>query len=457
MLHVRMPSHRAAGLLRRPWLRATVAAGAVAGLVVPLVAFSASGQDSQQGKDQGQGQGHPAWVGTWAASPMDGTVNAFNSSTCPAGSGQFSNETVRNIVYTSVGGDRVRIRLSNAFGTAPLTIGDASVAVAETGAETVPGTMRQLQFNGQTSVTIPMGAEVTSDPVQLKVQALEDLAVSVYVASMSGPATYHATAQQDSFVSNTGDFATSDDAANYKTTPITCWMFADGVDVPGSALVTGSVVAFGDSITDGFQSDTNANDRWPNVLARRLDAISGSTLSVVDEGISGNQVLTDSPFAGVSALHRLTRDVLDQPGAKVVILLEGINDIGFTDLGLDNPPATAASIEAGYEQIIAAVHAHGMRIYAGTLTPFLTLPVATTGYQDAAGEVIREQVNAWIQTQHMFDGVINFAADLADPSDPQAFNPVYDSGDHLHPNDVGYNVMGDAIPLSMLLGQNQQN
>jgi lysophospholipase L1-like esterase len=273
---------------------------------------------------------------------------------------------------------------------------------------------------------------------------------------MSGPATYHATAIQDSFVSSTGDFATADSAADYQRTAITCWMFTDGVDVPGSPRVTGSVVAFGDSITDGFQSDTNANDRWPNVLARRLDAIGGPTLSVVDEGISGNQVLTDSPFAGVSALHRLTRDVLDQPGAKVVILLEGINDIGFTDLGFDNPPATAASIEAGYEQIIAAVHAHGMRIYAGTLTPFLTLPVATSGYQDAAGEVIREQVNHWILTSGAFDGVIDFAAHLAGPSDPQAFNPVYDSGDHLHPNDVGYNVMAGSIPLSMLLGQNQQ-
>jgi len=451
MLNSRMPGN-AARLLRRPWPRATVAAGAVVGLVVPLVAFSASGPNAQQD------QGSPAWVGAWAASPMSGSGNVF-SPNCPAGSGQFSNQTVRNIVYTSVGGDRVRIRLSNAFGTMPLTIGDASVAVAETGAETVPGTMRQLHFNGQTTVTIPVGAEVVSDPVQLTVQPLADLAVSVYVSSMTGPATFHATAIQDSFVTKAGagDFATSESAADYQTTPVTCWLFADGVDVPGSARVTGSVVAFGDSITDGFQSDTNANDRWPNVLARRLDAISGPTLSVVDEGISGNQVLSDSAFAGVSALHRLTRDVLDQPGAKAVILLEGINDIGFTDLGFDNPPATAASIEAGYQQIVAAVHAHGMRIYIGTLTPFLTLPVATSGYQDAAGEVIREQVNDWILTQHVFDGVINFAAATADPTDPQTFNPVYDSGDHLHPNDVGYNVMGDLISLSMLLGQNQQS
>jgi lysophospholipase L1-like esterase len=435
-------------LARQPWLRATVAAGAAAALVVPLVAFSTSRQNNQQGWN------FPAWVGTWAASPMSGAVNAFNPTTCPAGSGGFTNQTVRNIVYTSVGGDRVRIRLSNVFGTAPLTVGDASVAVAETGAETVPGTMRQLHFNGQTSVTIPVGDEVVSDPVQLSVQPLTDLAVSVYVPSMSGPATYHATAMQDSFVSTAGDFATTDSAASYQTT-ITCWMFADGVEVPGSPRVTGSVIAFGDSITDGYQSDTNANDRWPNVLARRLDALGGPTLSVVDEGISGNQLLTDSAFAGVSGLHRLTRDVIDQPGAKVVIMLLGINDIGFTDLGLDSPPATAATIEAGYEQVIAAAHAHGLRIYAGTLTPFLTLPVATSGYQDAQGEVIREEVNHWILTSHAFDGVINFAAELADPSDPEAFNPIYDSGDHLHPNDVGYNVMGDSIPLSMLLGQNQ--
>lgn len=436
------------GLVRQPWLRATVATAAAAALVVPLVAFSTSRQNTQHG------QSFPAWVGTWAASPMSGSVNAFNPTTCPAGPGGFTNQTVRNIVYTSVGGDRVRIRLSNVFGTAPLTIGDASVAVAETGAETVPGTMRQLEFNGQTSVTIPVGDEVVSDPVQLTVRPLEDLAVSVFVPSMSGPATYHATAIQDSFVSTAGDFATTDSAASYQTT-ITCWMFADGVDVPGSPRVTGSVVAFGDSITDGFQSDTNANDRWPNVLARRLDALGGPTLSVVDEGISGNQLLTDSAFAGVSGLHRLTRDVIDQPGARVVIMLIGINDIGFTDLGLDSPPATAATIEAGYEQVIAQVHAAHLRIYVGTLTPFLTLPVPTTGYQDAQGEVVREEVNHWILTSHAFDGVINFAADLADPSDPQAYNPVYDSGDHLHPNDVGYNVMGDSIPLSMLLGQNQ--
>jgi lysophospholipase L1-like esterase len=420
--------------------RLAIAVVTAAALVSPGVAYASTSHASHS-------HHFPAWVGTWAASPMVGAT----SSTCPAGAGSFSNQTVRNIVYPSVGGDRVRVRLSNAFGTAPLTVGDASVAIDETGAETVPGTTRQLLFDGSTSVTIPVGAEVLSDPVHLRVRPLEDLAVSVYVPALSGPATFHWTAMQTSFVSTTGDFATSDSSVAYSTS-INCWMFADGVEVPGSPQVTGSVIAFGDSITDGFQSDPNANDRWPNVLARRLDAIGRPTMSVVDEGITGNQLLTDSSFAGVSGLHRLQRDVIDQPGAKVVIMLLGINDIGFTDLGLDNPPATAATIEAGYEQVIARVHAAGLRIIAGTLTPFLTLPVATTGYQDAQGEVVREEVNHWILTSGAFDGVIDFSSAVASPYDPQAINPALDSGDHLHPNDVGYQLMGDLIPLRMLFG-----
>jgi lysophospholipase L1-like esterase len=423
--------------------RLAVALVATAALLSPGVAGAARAATSPGT----QPDRFPAWVGTWAASPMAGATSA----TCPAGAGGFENETVRDIVYPSVGGDAVRVRLSNAFGSAPLTVGGASVAVDETGAETVPGTTRQLRFDGGTSVTIPVGQEVLSDPVPLRVRALEDLAVSVYVPALSGPATFHWTAMQTSFVSTTGDYATSDSSVPYATS-INCWMFADGVEVPGSPQVTGSVIAFGDSITDGFQSNPNANDRWPNVLARRLDAIHGPTMSVVDEGITGNQLLTDSNFAGVSGLHRLDRDVIGQPGAKVVIMLLGINDIGFTDLGFDNPPATAASIEAGYEQVITRVHAAGLRIIAGTLTPFLTLPVATSGYQDAAGEVLREEVDHWILTSGAFDGVIDFSSAVASPYDPQAINPAYDSGDHLHPNDVGYQTMGGLVPLRLLLG-----
>jgi lysophospholipase L1-like esterase len=423
--------------------RLAIAVVAAAALVSPGIAGAATSSASDW-------HGFPAWVGTWAA----GTMPGVTTPTCPAGPGSFTNQTVRNIVYPSVGGDEVRVRLSNAFGTAPLTVGDASVAIDESGAETVPGTTRQLQFDGSSSVTIPVGAEVFSDPVQLRVRPLEDLAVSVYVPSLSGPATFHRYAMQTSFVSTTGDYATSDSSVPYSTS-IDCWMFADGVEVPGSPHVIGSVVAFGDSITDGYNSDPNANDRWPNVLARRLDAIGGPTMSVVDEGISVNQLLSASVNGGVSGLDRLDRDVIDQPGAKVVIMLIGINDIGFTDQGRDTPPATAASIIAGYEQVIARVHAAGLRIIAGTLTPFLYLPVATSGYQDAQGEVVREQVNHWILTSGAFDGVIDFSSAVASPYDPQVLNAAYDSGDHIHPDDVGYQVMGDLIPLPLLFGDNR--
>jgi hypothetical protein len=230
---------------------------AVACLLSPAIVHAGTAHASQP--KTARSQDFPAWVGTWAASPLAGVTS---SSVCPAGPGGFENKTIRNIVYTSVGGDMVRIRLSNTFGTAPLTIGDASVAIDEIEASTVRGTTRQLRFGGSTSVTIPAGREVLSDPVRLRVRAQQDLAVSVYVPSMTGPATYHQVAMQTSWVSGDGDHAMNDSSARYPQS-INCWMFADGVEVPGSSRVTGSVIAFGDSITDGNQSDNNANARWP--------------------------------------------------------------------------------------------------------------------------------------------------------------------------------------------------
>jgi lysophospholipase L1-like esterase len=227
-------------------------------------------------------------------------------------------------------------------------------------------------------------------------------------------------------------------------------MFVDGVDVRTSARVTGSVVAFGDSITDGFASTVGANKRWPNDLARRLDALHGRSLSVVDQGISGNRVLADAPAAfialGVSAQARLDRDLLTQTDARVVIFLEGINDIGFADLGL-SPPITAGDLIAGYQQIIARCHNAGLPIIGGTLLPFKGVP----GYWNETGEQIREEVNQWIRTSGAFDAVVDFATLMASAGDPQTMNPAYDSGDHLHPNDTGYQAMADAIDLRLLL------
>jgi lysophospholipase L1-like esterase len=303
--------------------------------------------------------------------------------------------------------------------------------------------MRRLSFGGAAGISIPPGTEAVSDPVPLRVGALQSLMVSVYVPRLTGPATIHSLAIQDNFVSSPGDFTTSADPAAFGTT-IGCWMFVDGVDVAATPRLPASVVAFGDSITDGFRSTLNANRRWPNDLARRLTALHGRTLSVVDQGISGNRVLADG--AGVSAQARLDRDVLTQRGARVVIFLEGINDIGFADLGL-GPPITAADLIAGYRQIIQRCHDAGLAIIGGTLTPFKGVP----NYWNATGEGIREEVNHWILTSGAFDAVVDFAAVTADPHDPQVFNPAFDSGDHLHPNDAGYQAMADAIDLRTLL------
>ena len=424
-------SHRLAAGPRAIAVAAVATAfAATAAIALPAAASAAPGH-------------RPTWVGTWTASPI--SASTLTSTTCPAAAGGLANQTVRDIVYPSVGGNAVRVRISNAFGTSPVTIGAASIGVAGTGAAVVSGTDKPLTFGGSPSITVPPGAEALSDPLHFAVTEQRDLAVSVYVQQFSGPATFHNVANQTSYVSSTGDFTGDSGDSNF-TTPISCWLFVDGVDVISTPRVTGSVIAFGDSITDGNHSTLNANNRWPNYLARRLDALHGRTLSVVDQGISGNRVLSDAGTAGISALARIDRDMLTQTGAKAVILLEGINDIGQSDRGTI-PYVSAADLISGYEQIIAQAHAAGLKIYGATLTPF-----KGAGYWSPAGEATREAVNHWILTSRAFDGVIDFAAITADPSDPQMFNPAYDSGDHLHPNDAGYQAMANAVSLRMLLG-----
>ena len=385
----------------------------------------------------------PGWVTTWAASPQAPTPLFPNP-----GNAGFSNQTVRNIVFTSVGGNQIRIRLSNAFGKRTLTVGRVSVGIPLTGAQLVPGTTHPVTFGGQASVTIPVGAEAVSDPVPLKVAPLEQLAVSLYLPAATGRATYHFTAQQTGYIAS-GDQASAT-AGTASTTTDTSWYFLDGVLAHNTAA-PGTVVAFGDSITDGFQSQTGANARWPNYLARRLDAAtSAQAPAVADEGISGNRVLHNSPCFGINALARYQRDVLSQPGVKDVIVLEGINDIGFSVLpnsgcAVPNTNVTAAQIEAGYRQMISMAHAAGLKIFGATLTPF-----KGAGYWSPAGEAKREAVNNWIRTSHAFDGVIDFAKAVQDRFNPLYINPAYNSGDNLHPNDAGYQAMADAINLALL-------
>lgn len=389
------------------------------------------------------------WVSTWAASPMAATPANLALFPGDLSSVGFTDQTVRNIIWTSTGGQAVRVRLSDTFGTQAVTFDHVDIGVSAGGASVVAGTGHLVTFAGSKSVTIAPGTEVVSDPVRMPVPAETDLAVSLFTQAATGPATYHADAQQINYVSAAGDYAGSDSGTAFIATSPS-WYFLDDVDVQVSPRTRGTIVAFGDSITDGFASTVNANARWPNDLARRILAgPPGQVHPVVDEGISGNRILNDSACFGVNAQARFTRDVAARTGARYVVLLEGINDIGFSQTpnsgcSAPNTDVSAGQIIAGYEHIIAAAHAAGLKIFGGTLTPF-----QGAFYYSATGEAKREAVNQWIRTSRAFDGVIDFDAAVRDPASPLQLLPAYDSGDHLHPNDTGYQAMAGAINLAI--------
>jgi lysophospholipase L1-like esterase len=377
------------------------------------------------------------WTGTWGAGPGGPPL--------PANTQMFTDQTLRLIVHTSIGGNRVRIRLSNELGSTPLRIGAAHIAVRAAGADILPGTDRELTFSGSAAITIPPGAPVLSDPVELAVAPLSDLAISVYLPGAVGATTIHGTASQTNYVSQPGNFTAAASLPVQRTT--LSWPFLTEVDVDsgGAAIVT-----FGNSITDGTRSTPDTNNRWPDWLARRLqtvrDPVQGINmrLGVVNRGISGNRLLSNPPegsLAGVNALARFDRDVLATAGVRYMTVMIGINDIGNSP---DDNPIPAADLIAGYRQLIARAHEKGIAIYGATLTPF-----EGARYYSPAKEVVRQAVNAWIRSTDEFDGVIDFDAVTRDPAHPSRFLPAYDSGDHLHPNDLGYQAMGNAVPLTL--------
>lgn len=382
------------------------------------------------------------WVGTWAASPA------------PAGSSapHFEKQTLRLIVHASIGGNLVRIHLSNTFGAQPLRIGSAHVALRKTGAEIVAGTDKPLTFSGRTSALIPAGALIVSDAVALKLPAFSDLALTIFLPDAVTATTEHPMALQTSYVSPAGDF-TESAAWPAGSTTISSWPFLTGVYVAAPAG-SGAVIALGDSITDGAASKPDANGRWPDVLAKRLASRGGGGVGVLNEGISGNRLLHDGalpnwPIFGPSTLARFDRDVAAQPGVRAVIVLIGINDIGHPGAGAPNSDdVSAEDIIAGLKQLIDRAHERGLKIFGCTLTPFEG--TAFTGYYTPQKDLKRGAVNEWIRTGRAFDGLIDFDKVTRDPQRPSRMLPAFDSGDHLHPNGAGLKAMGEAIDLSLL-------
>lgn len=366
----------------------------------------------------------PGWAGAWGASPNPP----------PTGARSFENQTVRQVVRLSTGGSELRVRFSNEYGDKPLDIGAATVSLAGADGKAM-GASLPITFSGATSVIVPPGAPMLSDPVKLDVKALDSVSISLFLPAATGPCTCHFAGTATGFISGPGDFTKT---GFEPASTITNRAFLSGVEVASNDART--IVTFGDSITDGTASTVNANKRWPDVLAERLNA-AGTPRAISNQAIAGNRVLAyQMQIFGESALTRFDRDVLSTPNVRWMTILEGINDIG---MGAANPPS-AEQLIAGYRQLITRAHDKGIKVIGATL-----LPYEGARYYSEKGETIRQAVNAWIRTGGAFDGVIDFDATMRDPANPKKMKADLQSGDWLHPNDAGYKVMGDAVDLAL--------
>lgn len=377
------------------------------------------------------------WNATWGAAPAGpAPVSSYMS---------FSNQTLRLIAHASIGGSRARVRLSNELGRTSVQVGAVWLGISSSGASLVAGSNRQLRFGGSAGTSLAAGAALLSDPVDLSIPAQANLALSLYLPGSVQAATVHDAAYQTSYVSAAGNYAANAALSAQRT--LYSWPFLTEIDI-GSTRAGATLIALGDSQTDGSLSTNNGNRRWPDYLARRLQTETGSgalPVGVVNRGIAGNRLLGDAdntPLAGKDAIERFDRDVLATSGARFLVILIGINDILFSS----SPDASLANqITNGYLQLVARARIRGMRVLGATLLPF-------EGYTwySAARENVRQRVNSWIRTAGAFDAVLDFDAAVRDPNRPTRLLPARDGGDHLHPNDAGYEAMARAVPLSLL-------
>jgi lysophospholipase L1-like esterase len=385
------------------------------------------------------------WVATWTTAQLlsrtalPATVPAQTAAAAPQ---SFHDQTVRMMARASIGGKRLRIRLTNAFGSNPVRVGAAHVALRAKDSEIVSGSDHALMFNGKPSVWIGPGSVELSDPVDLAFSPLADLAVSLYFPEETGPPTTHATGLHKTYIQH-GDVTGQTAMADATTTESYYWLAGVEVVAPSEASL---IVAYGDSITDGARSNSETNHSWPALLAARLAAKKSTAhIGVANMGIGGNRVLRD--VTGVSALARLDRDVLSQPGVKWLMLLEGINDIG-RGATVPEEKVTADELIGAYKQIVERAHEHGIKVIGCTLTPY---EGATYSRED--GEAVREAVNQWTRTSGVYDGVVDFEAATRDTANPKRFRADFDPGDHLHPNNAGYEAMANAVDLGIFTGK----
>ncbi|MEU5162528.1 SGNH/GDSL hydrolase family protein [Streptomyces sp. NPDC020875] len=422
--------------MRRSTFRRRTAAAVVAVTTAALALTTAPGTATASGDDRPH-----RWTGAWGAAhqaPVD--VPGWPRTWSVDG---FTDQSVRQVVRVAAAGERLRIRVSNEYGARPLRVVAATVGRTGDGAAVRPGTVRTVRFGGDDGIVVPPGRELASDPVGLPVRALERLTVTLHFAGPTGPVGFHPEGLTTTYRA-TGDRTRDTSGGPFAGETAYSYYALSGIDVTG-AEARGTVVAFGDSITDGYGSTPDADNRYPDQLAERLTE-ARSRLSVVNSGISGNRLLSDSPCFGVKAKDRFGHDVLNRPGVRKAVVLLGVNDIGaagLADFGCGVAPAvTASQLIDGHKDLIRQARARGVEVVGATVLPFKG---TGDGYYTETKDRVRQEVNHWIRTSGAYDAVADTDLALRDPADPARLLPAYDSGDHLHPNDAGLDALAAAV------------